>query len=141
MEYKYVRPLPKRGRCSIKSVADMKQALSPWVALEYCADVTGVNDTYVCHAPESCGCDWPPSEELLVLAPRGCKEMGDDARVALYAGTALPPYVSLPNTVGGSTGYYSFVTTNGSTTWISTAVANCKRSPVLGMRHFRATLT
>src|ERR1700761_7119590 len=77
--------------------ADIHSGASPWTALEYCADLPGVKDKWVCHAPESCGCEWNFSYDLLVLAPRGCKEMGSDARVALYAPQTLIPYVSLPN--------------------------------------------
>ncbi|KAK5133567.1 hypothetical protein LTR08_007606 [Meristemomyces frigidus] len=97
--------------------------LSPWTALELCLDVPGVTDTYICHSPESCGCEWNATYDLLVLQVRGCKEMGDDARIALYAPTTLAPYVSLPSTIGGSTGYYSPTTVNGTSTWVSTAVA------------------
>ncbi|KAF2769820.1 hypothetical protein EJ03DRAFT_84368 [Teratosphaeria nubilosa] len=95
---------------------------SPWTALEYCNNVANVTDTWVCHAPESCGCQWNSSTDLLVLAPRGCKEMGSDARVALYAPSVLAPYVSLPSTYGGNTSYYSPVTIAGTKTWIETAL-------------------
>lgn len=78
------------------------------------------------HAPESCGCVWDSSYDLLILNPRGCKAMGEDARVALYAPSVLVPYVSLPSTIGGSTGYYSTTVLNGTSTWISTAVSGCK---------------
>ena len=100
-------------------------ALSPWTALEYCEDWS-VDDIWVCHAPESCGCEWNATDDLLILAPRGCKEMGSDARVALYAPSTLAPYVSLPFTVGGSTGYYSTTNISGTVTWISTAVPGCE---------------
>ena len=104
-------------------------ALSPWTALEYCSNVPGVNDTWVCHAPESCGCDWPFSANMVPLAPRGCREMGSEARVALFAPTVIAPYISLPSSQGGSTGYYSTTTAPGlSTTWVSTAIAGCKKS-------------
>ena len=101
-------------------------ALSPWTALEYCSDLEGVNNTWSCHAPESCGCDWNATESLLVLAPRGCKAMGKDARVALYAPSALAPFVSLPATVGGSTGYYSPTIISNTSSWVSTAISGCK---------------
>jgi hypothetical protein len=52
--------------------------------------------------------------------------MGDKARIALYAPSTLAPYVSLPSTIGGSTGYYSPTVFSGISTWISTAVAGCK---------------
>ncbi|KAF2718772.1 hypothetical protein K431DRAFT_126324 [Polychaeton citri CBS 116435] len=101
--------------------------LSPWTALEYCKDLSGVNDTWICHAPESCGCDWgDPTYDLLKLAPRGCSAMGSDARVALYAPETLAPYVSLPASIGGSTGYYSPTVVNGTKTWFSTSVSGCK---------------
>ncbi|KAK3049383.1 hypothetical protein LTR09_009302 [Extremus antarcticus] len=95
---------------------------SPWSALEYCAGVNNVEDTWICHAPESCGCQWNATYDLLTLSPRGCADMGDDARVALYAPSALAPYVSLPSTYGGPTLYYSGTTVDGTSTWISTAL-------------------
>jgi hypothetical protein len=105
---------------------DHQPALSPWTALEICDDVQGVNNTWVCHAPESCGCQWSYSTDMIKLTPRGCKEMGSDARVALYAPSALAPYVSLPSTRDGSTSYYSGTTVNGVSTWIQTAISGCK---------------
>ena len=63
---------------------------------------------------------------MLKLAPRQCGDMGDEARVALYAPSELAPYVSLPKTLGGSTGYYKGTTIDGDSTWISTAVNGCK---------------
>lgn len=101
-------------------------AKSPWSALEYCAGVNNVEDTWICHAPESCGCQWNATYDLLTLSPRGCADMGDDARVALYAPSALAPYVSLPSTYGGPTLYYSGTTVDGTSTWISTALESCK---------------
>jgi len=97
--------------------------LSPWTALEYCVDQPGeVNDTWVCHNPESCGCEWDSSPEMLILQPRGCKDMGSDAKVALYAPSTLAPYLSLPTSIGGSTGYISTTKVNGTSTWISTVI-------------------
>ena len=52
--------------------------------------------------------------------------MGSQARVALYAPVSLVPYVSLPSTYGGSTGYYMGTTISGTSTWINTAVNGCK---------------
>jgi hypothetical protein len=104
----------------------LKAALSPWTALEYCTDVQDLANTWVCHAPESCGCEWKATYDLLVLQPIQCKEMGSNARVALYAPSTLAPYVSLPSTIGGSTGYYSPLIISGTSTWMSTAVAGCK---------------
>ncbi|KAK4898923.1 hypothetical protein LTR27_003654 [Elasticomyces elasticus] len=49
--------------------------------------------------------------------------MGTEARVALYAPTALAPWVSLPSTFGGTTSYYSGTTINGTSTWVQTAIA------------------
>lgn len=100
--------------------------MSPWTALEYCVDVSGVNNTWVCHAPESCGCQWSPSYDMLVLQPRQCKDMGSDARAALYAPQALAPYVSLPSSVGGSTGYFSATVINSTSTWGETAISGCQ---------------
>lgn len=59
---------------------------------------------------------------MLVLEPRGCKAMGSEALVALYAPEKLAPYVSLPSTAGGSTGYYSPTVSDGSSTWVETAI-------------------
>ena len=111
---------------SLRSVANLEPALSPWTALEYCTDLPNVTNTWTCHAPESCGCQWNSTPDLLVLSPRGCKEMGSNARVAMSAPSKIAPFVSLPSTVGGSTGYYSFYTNNGTTTWVETAVSGCK---------------
>lgn len=105
--------------------ADTSSALSPWTALELC-DEGGVNNTWVCHAPESCDCDWNYTTDLLVLEQRGCKAMGSEARVGLYAPSKLAPYVSLPTRRGGSTGYHSGTTINGTSTWIETAIPGCK---------------
>ena len=113
---------PSYGMHKKSKLTDL--ALSPWTALEYCEDWS-VDDIWVCHAPESCGCEWNATDSLLILPPRGCKEMGSDARVALYAPSTLAPYVSLPFTVGGSTGYYSTTNISGTVTWISTAVSGC----------------
>jgi hypothetical protein len=102
--------------------------LSPWTALEYCTDVPDTVDTWACHAPESCGCEWNSTYALQVLQPIGCKEMGSNARVALYAPPSLAPYVSLPSTVGGDPGYYSPTIVSGISTWVSTVIAGCKPS-------------
>ncbi|KAF2160616.1 hypothetical protein M409DRAFT_29004 [Zasmidium cellare ATCC 36951] len=75
---------------------------SPWTALEYCTDIQDLTNTWICHGPESSGFAWPaPSQDLLVLQPRGCRDMGNLALVALYAPSKLAPYVSLPSTFGG----------------------------------------
>lgn len=52
--------------------------------------------------------------------------MGSDALVALYAPKQLAPYVSLPSTVGGSTGWYSPTVSSGISTWVETAVPGCE---------------
>jgi hypothetical protein len=102
-----------------------KLALSPWVALEYCFDLKDTEDVWACLSPESCGCHWTGALGPLVLQPRGCKEMGDDARVGLFAPSTLAPYVSLPTKYGGLTGYISTTTRNGTVTWISTVITGC----------------
>jgi hypothetical protein len=93
--------------------------------MEYCNDVQDLSSTWICHGPESCGCEWNSTKELLVLAPRGCKDMGSDALIALYAPLELAPYVSLPATAGGSTGYYSPTVVDGTSTWVKTAIPGC----------------
>jgi len=105
---------------------NLRTALSPWTALEYCTDIPGVNNTWTCHAPESCGCEWNATDNLLVLAPRGCKEMGTNARLALHAPSTIAPFISLPSTIGGSTGYYSPTMVSNRSTWVSTAIDGCK---------------
>jgi hypothetical protein len=92
-------------------------------------DDPGVNNTWVCHAPESCGCEWSSTTDMLILQPRQCKDMGSDARVALYAPSQLAPYVSLPTSIGGSTGYFSTTKVNGTSTWITTVIPGCQCSP------------
>jgi hypothetical protein len=67
---------------------------------------------------------------MLILQPRQCKDMGSDARVALYAPSTLAPYVSLPTSVGGSTGYISTTVMNGTSTWISTVIPGCQSSSI-----------
>lgn len=62
--------------------------------------------------------------------------MGSDARVALYAPSKLEPYVSLPTSVGGSTGYFSTTTKNGSSTWVETAIFGCQYLPNYDMTEF-----
>lgn len=116
-------------------------ASSPWTALEYCTDIQDIADTWVCHAPESCGCEWNSTYDLLVLQPIGCKEMGSNARVALYAPSTLAPYVSLPSTIGGSTGYYSPTVISGTSTWVSTAVAGYTPSSFTQLTTYRAAPT
>lgn len=83
----------------------------------------GVNNTWTCHSPESCRCQWNATYGLLELTAIGCKEMGNLARVGLYAPSMLVPYVSLPSSIGGSTGYYSATTINGTSSWVSTAIS------------------
>lgn len=104
------------------SIADMTGDHSPWVALEYCTDLDGVEDTWVCHSPESCGCTWRSTYDLLLLLPRGCKEMGSLARVGAYGPSKLQPYASLPSQAGGSTGYFSPTTISGTATVVSTPI-------------------
>ena len=102
-------------------------AKSPWNALEYCNDMQDLSNTWVCHAPESCGCEWNSSDALQILPSRGCGAMGSEARVGLYAPSTLLPYVSLPSTYGGSTGYYSTTTnSDGEFSVISTAIFGCE---------------
>ena len=103
---------------------------SPWTALEFCDGVDGVEDTWVCHTPETCGCEWDYNVDLLELPIRGCAAMGSDARAALYAPSTLAPYLSLPSTAGGSTGYFSPIVTDGTSSWFSTAVDGCKHMQV-----------
>lgn len=101
-------------------------AKSPWIGLEYCSDLQDLTDTWVCNAPESCGCEWQGSYALQILPSRACGAMGSEARVALYAPSTLLPYASLPSTAGGSTGYYSTTTdSNGDFSVISTAILGC----------------
>jgi hypothetical protein len=115
--------------------------LSPWTALEYCSDFQDIADTWVCHAPESCGCEWNSTYDLLVLQPIGCQEMGSNARVALYAPSILAPYVSLPSTIGGSTGYYSPTIISGTSTWVSTAIAGYTPLSFTQLTTYRAAPT
>lgn len=118
----------------VKTPANLDKALSPWVGLEYC-DEPDVSDTWTCEAPESCGCEWNATYDLLVLPPQACSAMGTNARLALHAPSVIVPYVSLPSTIGGSTGYYSPTSASGmSTTWVSTAVAGCKIRESIRMR-------
>ena len=63
--------------------------------------------------------------------------MGSDAFVALYAPSALAPYISLPLTVGGSTGYYSPTVSAGSSTWVVTAVPGYTPSPITQLTTYR----
>jgi hypothetical protein len=53
--------------------------------------------------------------------------MGSDAKVALYAPSTLAPYLSLPTSIGGSTGYISTTKINGTSTWISTVIPRCEQ--------------
>ena len=114
--------------------ADRIVDLSPWTALEYCTGVQDVDETWICHAPESCGCQWNATYELQVLPVRGCQAMGSEARAALYAPSTLAPFVSLPQTFGGSTGYYSPITSDGTPTWVETAVKGCKKNKISKLR-------
>ena len=59
--------------------------------------------------------------------------MGSDARVALYAPSKLAPYVSLPSSIGGSTGYFSATKVGGSSTWIETVISGCQYLPSFGL--------
>lgn len=101
---------------------------SPWVGLEWC-ETNSVKNTWICHSPESCGCEWNNTYQLLQLPPRQCQDMGDLAMVALNGPTSLAPWVSLPATAGGSTGYYSPITISGTKTWGSTAIDGCECRP------------
>ncbi|SMR56476.1 unnamed protein product [Zymoseptoria tritici ST99CH_3D1] len=115
---------------------------SPWTALEYCNDVQDFSNAWVCHAPESCGCEWNPTPDMLVLTPRGCKDMGSDALVALYAPKQLAPYVSLPSKAGGSTGYYSpTIGTDGTSSWVETAVPGYTPTPFTQLTTYRKAPT
>ncbi|KAF2423743.1 hypothetical protein EJ08DRAFT_440803 [Tothia fuscella] len=97
--------------CPYKCGGDTE--LSPWTGLEYCE-----NDTWLCHNPESClVCQWNTSQELFSLTPLSCASMGSKALVALYAPSKLAPYVSLPSTYRGQTGYFSPFIQDGTTTW------------------------
>ncbi|KXT08372.1 hypothetical protein AC579_2990 [Pseudocercospora musae] len=125
----------KDGSCPYKCGLDPNK--SPWIALEYCQDVQDLSNTWICHSPDSCGCDWQSSSDLLVLQPRGCKEMGSDALVALYAPDKLAPYVSLPSSIGGSTGYYSPTVSAGSNTWVETAVPGYTPTPFTQLTTYR----
>lgn len=101
-------------------------AKSPWIGLSYCSDLQDLDNHWTCLAPESCGCEWEGSYALQILPSRACGAMGSEARIALYAPSTLLPYVSLPSTVGGSTGYYSTTTDdNGEFSIIETAIAGC----------------
>ncbi|KAK4560952.1 hypothetical protein LTR86_004907 [Recurvomyces mirabilis] len=98
---------------------------SPYTTLVYCSDIPdpntanqNISNTWVCLSPESCGCSWgPSSQSLQVLPPRDCKDMGDKARVALYAPLSLAPWVQLPTSNGGSTGYWRSTMIGGSSSW------------------------
>lgn len=89
-------------------MADLEIALSPWESLQYCNDI---DETWICQGPESCGCEWEDNYNLTNAgtyeATRTCKGMGTSARVALYAPASLVPYVLLPTSKGGSTGYFT----------------------------------
>lgn len=53
--------------------------------------------------------------------------MGHLARVGVYGPTSLLPYVALPSSQGGSTGYFSTVTSDGTVTVSpTTAKSGCK---------------
>ncbi|KAF7197352.1 hypothetical protein HII31_01162 [Pseudocercospora fuligena] len=63
--------------------------------------------------------------------------MGSDALVALYAPEKLAPYVSLPSSIGGSTGYYSPTVSAGSNTWVETAVPGYTPTPFTQLATYR----
>lgn len=63
--------------------------------------------------------------------------MGSDALVALYAPSTLAPYVSLPSTAGGSTGYYSPTLSDGTSSWVETAVAGYTPSEFTQLTTYR----
>ncbi|KXS94731.1 hypothetical protein AC578_5011 [Pseudocercospora eumusae] len=63
--------------------------------------------------------------------------MGSDALVALYAPEKLAPYVSLPSSIGGSTGYYSPTVSAGSNTWVETAVPGYTPTPFTQLTIYR----
>ncbi|EME81243.1 uncharacterized protein MYCFIDRAFT_81317 [Pseudocercospora fijiensis CIRAD86] len=92
--------------------------------------------------PYKCGLD-PSTMPLFspssfpALMPRGCKEMGSDALVALYAPEKLAPYVSLPSSIGGSTGYYSPTVSAGSNSWVETAVPGYTPTPFTQLTTYR----
>lgn len=96
--------------------------------LEYCTDLEDVQDTWFCQGPESCGCNWTLTTELRVVPPRDCKAMGSEAIVALRAPSQLAPHISLPNSAGGSTGYYSPTIRDGTTSWAGTAMSGCEQN-------------
>ncbi|EGP86609.1 uncharacterized protein MYCGRDRAFT_109999 [Zymoseptoria tritici IPO323] len=106
------------------------------------ASILDFSNAWVCHAPESCGCEWNPTPDMLVLTPRGCKDMGSDALVALYAPKQLAPYVSLPSKAGGSTGYYSpTIGTDGTSSWVETAVPGYTPTPFTQLTTYRKAPT
>ncbi|KAF2487551.1 hypothetical protein BDY17DRAFT_13404 [Neohortaea acidophila] len=98
-------PSYKDPSCPFK--CDWNPDASPWVALEYCPSFNGINDTWTCQSPESCGCEWRSTYSLLQVPIRDCQAMGSNARVAIYATNTLPAYLILPQTYGGSTQYFS----------------------------------
>lgn len=116
-------PSQNRGDDILTSTIDK----SPWVALEFCNDVPGVSNTWICQSPEVCNCGWNSTTDLLALPYQGCKAMGSLARVAMYAPQTLAPYASLPSTIGGPTGYFSPTVVAGTVSW-GTALTNCKFS-------------
>lgn len=105
----------------------MRADKSPWVALEYCTDLEGVDGVWACESPESCQCTWRSTYDLLKLPRIGCKEMGSLARVGVYAPATLLPYAKLPSSAGGSTGYFKYSTSDGTIVANpTTAVDGCK---------------
>lgn len=63
--------------------------------------------------------------------------MGSEAYVAISAPISLAPYVSLPSTYGGSTGYYSPTISDGTRSWISTAVPGYTPEPFTQLTTYR----
>lgn len=106
-------------------MAHTRTEKSPWTGLEICSDVVGVSETWICLSPEGYKHQWNASWELQNLTRTLCNDMGDNARVALYAPDPLAPYVSLPSSANGSTGYFKPTTTSGSITWDSIPLSGC----------------
>lgn len=86
------------SKSTAKHGTDMATAKSPWIGLGYCGEV---GNAWTCFAADSCGCTWPsPATSLAKLPYRSCADMGDDARVGLYAPSNLGGYALLPATSG-----------------------------------------
>ncbi|KAK5681585.1 hypothetical protein LTS10_006118 [Elasticomyces elasticus] len=67
--------------------------------------------------------------------------MGSNARVAYFAPSPLAPYISLPSVYGGSTGYYSGTTINGTSTWERTAKAGYTPAIITPLTTYKRTPT